>query len=196
MIVPNGFYDIKVFIKLIPTAENKSKFKVNKNTIALKINDELHEPAPMALDDEIVLDNPNLGVTNREIRIRWAKGTINISEVEIIPQNPPLAKGGPRLEVGRNTWGGASCFESPLNCVFSDGDMKDVKNCSGKFVKIGGKASNKDIACMNKCINAEYEFEDKCLLYCPETLECVKKKQIFVCERILPKKDEPQAPAV
>jgi len=118
-----------------------------------------------------------------------------MSEVEIIPQNPPLAKGGPRLEVGRSTWGGASCFKNPLNCVFSDGDMKDVKNCSGKFVKIGGKAQNKNIACMNKCIEREYADELSCQEFCPETLSCKPEGDKFICGVDLPKKNEPVAPA-
>jgi len=61
--VPNGFYDVKIYLKLVPTPHNISMFTDNKNLIALYINEELHEPAAMALDDEIVIDNPNLGVT-------------------------------------------------------------------------------------------------------------------------------------
>lgn len=87
----------------MPTRKNKTKFKDNKNSLALKINDELHEPEPMALDDEITIDQPNLKVKNREIRVNWVKGDINISEIEIIPINPPIARDGARKEIGRNT---------------------------------------------------------------------------------------------
>lgn len=161
-------------IKLVPTTKNKKKFRENKNFLALKINDEYHEPEPMEIDDEITIDQPNLSVTDREIRIKWVKGDINISEVEIIPQNIPLEKGGPRLEIGRNTFSGASCVESPLNCVFADSDLQQIKSCKGKFVKIGGNAQNKNLACMNKCVEKDYLTEEKCLLFCPETLECKK----------------------
>lgn len=155
---------MKVLIKLVPTTKNKTKFKENKNFLGLRINDDYHEPDPMALDDEITIDNPNLSVTNREIRLKWVKGDINISEIEIIPQNIPLAKGGPKEEIAKNTFAGASCTDNPLNCVFSDSDLNEIKNCKGKFVKIGGDAENKNLACMNKCVEKDFDTEEKCLL--------------------------------
>jgi len=106
----------------------------------------------MALDDEITIDQPNLKVKNREIRVNWVKGDINISEIEIIPINPPIARDGARKEIGRNTYSGAACFENPLHCAFTDAESKDVKNCPGTFVKIAGNAVNKNMACMNKCM--------------------------------------------
>lgn len=130
----------------------------------MKINEELHEPEGMTLDDEITIDQPNLKVKNREIRVTWVKGDINMSEIEIIPINPPMQKGGPRTEIGRNTWTGAACFENPLHCAFSDAETKEVTNCPGSFVKIKGNASNKNIACMNKCVAASYASEAQCQL--------------------------------
>lgn len=146
------------------TRQNRNKFKENKNEIELKINDKVHNTGPMAMDDEITIDQPNLGVKDREIRISWVKGIINISEVEIIPINPDIPKGGPKTEIGRNTWEGAVCFEDPLNCAFSDAEVKDITNCPGKFVKILGSAQNKKIACMNKCIENKYKTDELCQL--------------------------------
>jgi len=142
----------------------------------------------MGLDDEITIDNPNLSVTNREIRIKWAMGDINISEVEIIPQNMPLNSSGPKEEIAKNTFAGASCMSNPNNCVFSDSDLQEINNCKGKFVKIGGDAKNKNIACMNKCVDKEFESEEKCLLFCPETLQCIKNNESkkFECEKKVP----------
>jgi len=106
----------------------------------------------MSLDDEITIDQPNLKVKNREIRLNWVKGDIHMSELVIIPINPPLARDGARTEIGRNTWTGAACFENPLHCAFTDAEALDIKNCPGSFVKIGGTAANKNMACMNKCM--------------------------------------------
>lgn len=182
IIVPNGFYDVKVYIKLVPTASNINTFTGEiKNTIGLLINENSHKQDDMTIDDEIVIDNPNLGVTNREIRIRWVKGTINISELEIIPQNPPLKKGGPKIDLGNNNYAGAPCFEFSINCVFSDRELKDVMSCP-KWVKIGGKATNKNIACMNKCIESSYDDQTTCNLYCPETLSCKKEGTTYKCD--------------
>jgi len=106
----------------------------------------------MGIDDEIVIDNPNLGVSNREIRLTWIKGDVSLISLSIIAQNPKKEIGGPRVEISRNSWIGPSCFEEPMNCIFAENEVNDVKNCPGTFVKIGGKAQNKNIACMSKCI--------------------------------------------
>lgn len=140
---------------MIPTRNNKKRFALDKNTISLKINGEVHVNKNMSLDDEVTIDQPNLSVSKREIRVTWIAGIINMSEIEITPINAPIEHGGPRTEIGRNTFIGSSCFDDPLNCVFNDGELDNVKNCKGKFVKIGGRAENKNLSCMNKCIENE-----------------------------------------
>jgi hypothetical protein len=160
----------------------------------LKINDEEHKLEPMTLEDEITVDQPNLGVKHREIRVKWMKGEINMSDITIIPINPDVQKSGPKTEIGRNSFEGASCFEDPLNCVFTDAETKDITSCPGKFVKIMGTAINKNIACMNKCIENKYDSEEKCNLFCPETLMCKDDKGMFICEAELPVKEEEAPP--
>lgn len=181
---------------MIPTKQNKKKFSDNKNFVKLQINGEVHEPSPMTLDDEVSIDQPNLSVNKREIRISWLAGTINMSELEITPINIPKSDGGPRTEIAKNTFIGSSCLDDPLNCLFNDGDLDKIKTCTGKFVKIGGRAVNQNMACMNKCIEKDYDSEDKCNLFCPETLTCKNDKTKWICQSKEKKiDDEPEPPA-
>jgi len=48
-----------------------------------------------------------------------------------------------------------------MNCLFSDRDINDI-SCPGIFVKILGTAPNKNLACMNKCMSAEFVTQEIC----------------------------------
>lgn len=75
--------------------------------------------------------------------------------------NAPAEKGGPTTYLANNSKIGANCFKHPMNCLFSDGDLKDV-SCPGLLVKIKGTAQDKQLACMNKCMSTDFESEEEC----------------------------------
>jgi len=140
-----------------------------------KINELDVNTPPMGLKDEIVHDKPNIIVKSNEIRLKWVKGVVSIVSVFIIPQEPDKDPGAVKKLVGPNTFQGGDCLkENTKNCVYDESMITKIK-CDGSMVKIGSKASNKNIACLYKCVDAKFDTIDECNKQLPETLKCLKK---------------------
>jgi len=172
--VPNGKYDVKVTLKLVDNAVNQKKY-TDKVPMDFKINEVEVQTPPMGLKDEIIHDKPNIVVKSNEIRLTWVKGVVSIVSVFVIPQEPEKDHGAVKKTVAPNTFKGGDCLkENTKNCVFDESLLTKVK-CDGVMVKISSKASNKDIACMYKCVDAKFDNIEDCNKNLPETLKCLKK---------------------
>lgn len=145
--VPNGKYDVKVTLKLVDNKVNKGKFK-NKVPMDFMLNEIKVETQPMGIADEIIHDKPNVNVTTGEIRLKWVKGVVSLIAIQLTAQAEPADTGAVRKEVFRNTFLGGDCMKgNTKNCLFDESQLTKIK-CEGAMVKIGAKATNKDLACM------------------------------------------------
>lgn len=144
--VPNGKYDIKIVLKIVDNKANKSVF-ASKTPMDFMINDMLVTTAPLGVRDEMVHDKKNVKITTSEIRLKWIKGIVSFSSIEIIPQQDVADVGAVKKEVFKNTFIGGDCLKDGKNCLFDETQLTLVK-CDGVFVKIGAKATVRDMACL------------------------------------------------
>lgn len=127
----------------------------------LKLN-EIELKTELGLNDEIILDKPNINVTESELRIKRLSGKVSLIGVEIIGQNEAADPGAVRKEVSKNTFMGGDCLKgNSKNCLFDESQLTKIK-CDGIMVKIGSKAQNKAMACMYKCVDSSFENNDEC----------------------------------
>lgn len=145
--VPNGKYDVKARLKLVDSKANAKKY-TEKQPMDFDINEVKVSTAPMGVQDEIVHDKPNIAVKNKEIRLKWVAGVVSLISLEIIPQAEEEDTGAVRKQVAPNTFKGGDCLKTNTkNCLYDESQLTKIK-CEGAMVKIGAKATNKDLACM------------------------------------------------
>lgn len=153
--VPNGRYDVKIALKLVDTPDTVQIFPPPA-TSAMKftLNNELQEPTPLAVHDQLILDKPFVLVNESEIRLKWVEGYVSLIWIEIVPLNAPPENAGQTVEYSSRSKVGANCFKEPLNCLFTERELQGI-SCPGKLVKILGNAKDKRLACMNKCVASD-----------------------------------------
>ena len=114
--VPNGRYDVKIALKLVDTPDTVQIFPPHA-TSAMKftLNNELQEPTPLVVHDQLILDKPFVLVNESEIRLKWVEGYVSLIWIEIVPLNAPPENAGQTVEYSSRSKVGANCFKEPLN---------------------------------------------------------------------------------